>query len=337
MIEKELVGITSEYFKLNDKCRRCDKINVEILSGGLINCNIKVFNPHDSYKPVVLTIYKENPLIRIEQQRKVFSLAENIPNVPVQKLYNTSVNKEGVGIVEKEYIEGSTVAHFVENGDLSEAKWSNIMYQLGYVLANIHSVPARQVGRFVDNNKQTLNWKDFFMQRFDNRIAKLDKKDPSLQFGKTSIRSVQDMIPYLVDISNKTAPLLGEVDNPALLHHDFHFLNIIMTDEPQVRGILDWENLTGGDPEFDLAFFETQLFLNRQYIPNINRVHEHLIESYVNKVGHWPKSQKRSLYMLDCALSYFEAITNIPAEKITGQVNLYAEGQAEIIRKICQK
>jgi hypothetical protein len=46
----------------------------------------------------------------------------------------------------------------------------------------------------------------------------------------------------------------GEFE-PALMHGDYHMLNVLMTfgDTPQVTAMVDWETATIGDPMLDLA------------------------------------------------------------------------------------
>lgn len=338
MINKEIINAAAQNIHNQIICRNCAYSEIEVLSGGLINCNIKICSPSNNCKPVVITAYGNNHETKVTQQEKALMMAEKIPNVPVQLLRNsTTIRDANLGLVEKDYIEGNTIAYYIENTNLSESKWSTVMNQLGYILGNIHSIPTQNIGSLSRQNYPSrITWKDFFMQRFNDRIINIANISSSIQFGDTSMKQVKDMIPKLIEYADRVSPSLDNTINPVLIHHDFHFLNIIMTEEPQVRAILDWENITGGDSEFDIAFFNTQLYLNRKRLPEINRIQKHFIQGYIKKLGYWPNSSKMSLYMTDCALSYFEAISTIPSGHISDQVNLYAKGQAEIIQEVCQ-
>jgi len=336
MANRELRKTASEYFTESSSLHAHGSYDIKILSGGLVNCTFKVNNTESDRGPIVLSIYRNDQWLRVEQQKRVSTETERIPNIPMQRLLSTSITQSGIGIAEREFIKGDTIAHFIENGNLPEAGLSTIMQELGYILANIHSVPAKLIGRVADQNNNTTSWRDFFMHRFGRRVANIMEIRPDIKIGGIKIQQVQDMMPRVVEVSNEISPLLSDVGRPFLLHHDFHFLNIIMTDKPlRVQGVLDWENLTGGDPEFDLAFLETQLYLNRKFLPKLEHIKKHLVEGYANKSGYWPQTPKRPLYMLDCALSYFEAVSKLSSDKTTDQIKLYAKGHAENIKELC--
>jgi aminoglycoside phosphotransferase (APT) family kinase protein len=81
-------------------------------------------------------------------------------------------------------------------------------------------------------------------------------------FGEMHRRLHHVSVPEVVPASGWWGvPATGVPDGTALLHLDYHPLNVLV-DERTVTGIIDWTNARRGDPALDLARTHTLLTIN---------------------------------------------------------------------------
>ncbi len=134
-------------------------------------------------------------------------------------------------------------------GNLTPQQQNHVAEQAGEYLAHIHSFTFERFGklRFVqDNGKDFATWFNYvedFVLRFMNWGQELGIVDAVLQT-------------HLLTVLEKHKPLLDTMTQGALVHHDYHFENILQQDG-EITGIIDFEWALSGDPALDFHILET--------------------------------------------------------------------------------
>lgn len=323
----------------SETCQNCDKRIFLPLTGGIINMVFQVCNPSGECHSSVLTFYPEDNLDRYNNLLIIMRLIETLKSVPLQHLEYANVyrvNELSCGVILKDFIPGRTVAKALEEKILTCDTFEKIIKQLGLALKNIHSLPAPHFGSLHSENGNNVTWDTFFLDRYEARLENILSANPKTTIGEVSIHMVQLLIPKMRELSNRYGKTLKNAKKPFVLHHDLHFLNIIINDKTDIGAILDWENATGGDPLFDLTFLEAQFFLSRHILPNGFNSFSDFASAYKSSLPYVENIQERRiLYLIDCALSYFEALRFIDKQDVSDQIALYAKNHFTILSEIC--
>ena len=133
--------------------------------------------------------------------------------------------------------------------ELTPAQQTHVATQAGEYLARMHTFTFERFGklRFVpDSGKDFRTWYGYvedFMLRFI-------KWGQELGIIDTALRA------RLTGVLRKHKPLLDEVKQGALVHHDYHFENILQQ-AGEITGIIDFEWALSGDPALDFHITET--------------------------------------------------------------------------------
>jgi Ser/Thr protein kinase RdoA (MazF antagonist) len=81
-----------------------------------------------------------------------------------------------------------------------------------------------------------------------------------------------------------TVPAVPDQSRHQLLHLDLHFLNVLVGDDDQVTGVLDWANTAAGDPTLDRARTWTILRLDPA-VRSLPAGVAALVEGWVEEAG----------------------------------------------------
>lgn len=321
----------------------------ELLSGGIVNYNLKVYLAPES-RPAVLSIYFTEGEERIDRELFTRSLIENT-SLPIQKVIRYGIgnirnNKDSYYLL-KEYKEGKTLVETFQdilNDTSKEINIQSLLLNLGKNLNLISSIKLPKFGKIegkgIISPTENCNWKEYYLYRLNRRINNLEKLDPEKQVGDYQLKTILSLIPKLSKYVKMHSEVLDSVTEPRFVHNDFHFLNIIAFEnesEWKISGILDLESATAGDPEFDLISIESQLNLTPEFRKLFMANIEHFRLGYGNVVSN-EYLQKRGLYHLTWSLSYFEAIMQMDTSihPITEQIKLYMNRHYQVLKDISE-
>lgn len=160
-------------------------------------------------------------------------------NILKSKPINTCINVPNVyfedkekGIMLMEQVEGVTLDKYY----LASPEDMGIAFRkFGVTLAHIHSIDINTVRDFItDNDLKQKDYISFYIESLKNRVKKFED-------------------PTYINILENIAKMFKVVTFTEVLNHgDYHFWNIIITDESTLY-ILDWEKALIGDHRYDIA------------------------------------------------------------------------------------
>lgn len=227
--------------------------NLRVLSGGLINTNIKV-DFEANYKPVVIRVYRNGAQV-CRKELAIHDLLSPTIRVP-RVLY---VAPEGIedspAFMINEYVIGATFQELKRTKDLEAIQQAS--YSVGVTLASIGGFKFEKPGRLdVEGLGTALAVGQKFIEGPD-QIARLT--DMFLASANCERRAgpklSQRLHDYLWSWSSRI-PNLEEA--PCLVHNDFGNRNILVRQENGkwvVAAILDWELALSGSPLLDVGHF----------------------------------------------------------------------------------
>lgn len=223
---------------------------IEILSGGLINTNIKIeFGSSDS--PVVLRLYRGDAEVCLKETAVLRLVGST---VPVPKVIHVEPN----GIAGSrpfsilEFVNGITFQELRRTNDLEAIQQAAA--SAGETLARIGKFQFPSPGRLQVENDLTVG--PPYMNGPDPIPRLLDSFLESAQLQKRTDASLQQQVH---DYIWSWADRLREFDNDSqLVHCDFGNRNILVdcvNGRWQVVAVLDWEFALSGSPLLDIGHF----------------------------------------------------------------------------------
>ena len=262
------------------------------------------------------------------------------------RIYKTGLLKsdsgEEHGFMVREYIPGITLNEALSRGPEDE-NIQQVLYQLGTALSAFHEVRLPTFGKITGNKivgSQSGMWSEYVLNQVFTRMKRISEYSADFVVGDYSAKNIQRHLPDLAVIITKDSQFLGRIVEPRLVHHDFHFLNIIVngTERLNLAAILDTENLTAGDPAIDLVSIESQLHIAASeyqdlFLKNVQYFHQGYFEH-----GQRPPyyDELRRLYHIDWSLSYFSAVFNMDKNNhpITSHVKTCMDRHYEVLSKL---
>ena len=246
---------------------------------------------------------KENVIVRIsrstnprfEAEEKAIRLAAQV-GVPTPKvLLIKGVNSKGENLTfcVEEKIEGEPLAEITDSLDKATIKL--LMNQAGNILSKIHSV---RIGGFGGLDMQTpyKKWSEYILRPCSNKQRIVEVAG--------SIGIDTRLIDKAIKSLRESSDLLDETQ-PQLLHGDYGAKHMLVNNK-KIVGIIDFENAKGGDPIFDLAWFN--------YFSGDSIFFEWIKDGYTNKkIFRKDFDTKMVLYKLHLSLTlldYYESEKN---------------------------
>ena len=227
--------------------------NLQVLSGGFINTNIKV-DFEANYKPVVIRLYRNGSDV-CRKELAIHDLLSRTIRVPRALHAEPDGIEDSPAFLIYEYVIGSTFQELKRTKDLTAIQQAS--HSAGATLAAIGAFKFERPGRLeVANDAGGLAVGPKFIDGPD-QIARL--MDTFLVSANCERRAGPKLIQRLHDYAwswSSRMPDLEEV--PCLVHNDFGNRNILVRQENGkwvVAAILDWEFAFSGSPLLDLGHF----------------------------------------------------------------------------------
>lgn len=183
-------------------------------------------------KPLILKICtRPNDFFRELYYLKIFS-----DKLPVPKIIQTVQPQEGIyGAILMECLSGS----ILKTTDVT----NEIAYEIGTVLARIHSNGAVGYGDLTQPHNLTLDPRVYFSMKFYEGLDECKDHLPQELIEKC--RAYYEKNIYLLDLA----------DGPCIVHRDFRPGNIIVY-EGKLQGVIDWSSGRAGFAQEDFCLLE---------------------------------------------------------------------------------
>ena len=225
--------------------------NVEPLTGGLINTNLKI-QFASKHSPVVLRIYRDGP-DTCRKEAAVYNLVKS--EVPVARIIHAEPNglngSDAFAVLE--FVAGVAFQQLKRSEDEKAIK--EAVLSIGETLAAIGKFKFPSSGRLVVEKDQLRVGEEFIAG--PNPIPRL--MDRFLDSPKCQQRAGAELIGKLHKFAWSWVDRLPDLDTqPCLVHSDFGNRNILVNEvsgQWKVVAVLDWEFSFSGSPLLDVGHF----------------------------------------------------------------------------------
>ena len=219
----------------------------ELLTGGLINTNLKIyFESH--FNPVVLRLYRDGAPA-CDKEVAIHNLIHR--HVTVPEILHAESTEPAFAVVE--YIEGLTFQHLKRTNNLNAIQQASA--SIGKTLAAIGRFRFPAPGALLAS-EASLVVGNKFIEGPDPIPRILDRFLSSNTFQQ---RAGSKLVDQLHDFIWSYAPILPSLESDcSLVHNDFGNRNILVSEVNgvwAVAAILDWELAFSGSPLLDVGHF----------------------------------------------------------------------------------
>ena len=271
--------------------------HTELLPGGLINTNVKIYFESD-FNPVVLRLYRDGAAA-CEKEIAVHDLISR--DIPVPEILHAESTPAFAFV---EYIEGITFQQLKRTNNLNAIRQASA--SIGKTLAAIGRFRFPAPGALLTNEK--------FIEGPDPIPRVLDRFLASDTFQRRAGAKLVDQLHNFIWSYASILPSL-ETDC-SLVHNDFGNRNILVREVNgvwTVAAILDWELAFSGSPLLDVGnFLRYELDATPLREPYFSR-------AFVEHGGHLPDNWKPVVKLIDLTgivecLSHDELPSDVEAE-----------------------
>jgi len=258
----------------------------ELLPGGLINTNLKIYFESD-FDPVVLRLYRDGAAA-CEKEIAVHNLIHQ--HVPIPEiLYAESKGSPAFAFVE--YVEGLTFQQLKRTNNLKAIQQAST--SIGKTLAAIGRFRFPAPGRLLAS-EASLVVGSKFIEGPDPIPRILDRFLASNTFQR---RAGAKLVDQLHDFIWSCAQILPSLQTDcSLVHNDFGNRNILVSEVNgvwTVAAVLDWEMAFSGSPLLDVGnFLRYELDAAPLREPYFSR-------AFVEHGGHLPDNWKLVVKLID--------------------------------------
>jgi fructokinase len=224
--------------------------DLQVLSGGLINTNIKII--FESFEPVVLRLYRNDPAV-CRKEIAIHNLLNQAVAVPQILHAEPSGLDDSPPFAILEFVEAITFQELKRAGDLTAIQQASA--SIGKTLASIGRFQFQKSGRLqAENGDLTIG--EPFIEGSDPIPRMLDSfLSSSVCQSRLGIKLADRVHRF----GWERAALLPNLDEyPALVHSDFGSRNILvrqLNGSWNVGAVLDWEFAFSGSPLLDVGHF----------------------------------------------------------------------------------
>ena len=226
------------------------------LTGGIFSkvYSIELVNP-EQY--LILKIRGSERSLLKEKKILDFLTSQNLPNLSIPKiLYSGYVRKK---FIKKFYLIMSNL-----NGEnlnsridkMTDLQKINIAKDLGYFLGELHKIKSFTSGEIIDITKlkgSNNSWKEYLFLILNKYLNKEMEKD------KNKRLYTDNEIMLIRKAFQMKTNLFENIKLNSFLHNDLWEENIIIDSDKKIIGIIDFESVILGDPEFELALVEESI------------------------------------------------------------------------------
>ena len=257
----------------------------ELLTGGLINTNLKIYFESD-FNPVVLRLYRDGAAA-CDKEVAVHNLIRR--HVPIPEILHAESAEPAFAFVE--YIEGLTFQQLKRTNNLKAIQQAST--SIGKTLAAIGTFRFPAPGALLAS-EASLVVGNRFIEGPDPIPRILDRFLASNTFQQ---RAGSKLVDQLHDFIWSYAPILPSLETDcSLVHNDFGNRNILVSEVNGVWGvaaILDWELAFSGSPLLDVGnFLRYELDATPLREPYFSR-------AFVEHGGHLPDNWKLIVKLID--------------------------------------
>jgi aminoglycoside phosphotransferase (APT) family kinase protein len=226
--------------------------NLEVLSGGFINTNIKVEFAH--YEPVVIRLYRNGAEV-CRKELALHDLLSRTIRVPRILHVESDGIEDSPPFLISEFVSGSTFQQLKRTNDLKAIQQAS--YSVGATLAAVGRFKFEKPGRLeVEEHAPALTVGEKFIEGPD-QIARL--MDTFLASANCERRAGAKLMQRLHDYAWSWSSRMPDLEeSPCLVHGDFGNRNILVHHENckwVVGAVLDWEFAFSGSPLIDVGHF----------------------------------------------------------------------------------
>lgn len=277
----------------------------ELLTGGLINTNLKIHFESD-FKPVVLRLYRDGAAA-CDKEVAIHNLIHR--HVPVPEILHAESKEPAFAVVE--YIEGLTFQQLKRTNNLSAIQQASA--SIGKTLAAIGRFRFPAPGALLAS-EASLVVGNKFIEGPDPIPRILDRFLASNTFQQ---RAGSKLVDQLHEFIWSYAPMLPSLETDcSLVHNDFGNRNILVSEVNgvwAVAAILDWEMAFSGSPLLDVGhFLRYELDAAPLREPYFSR-------AFVEHGGHLPDNWRSVVKLIDLTglvecLTHDELPSDVEAE-----------------------
>ena len=284
---------------------------LQVLSGGLINTNIRVDFETD-YKPVVIRFYRDGAAVC----RKELAIHDLLSRtIPVPRVLHAEPDgvEDSPAFLINEYVNAFTFQELTRIKDLKAIQQAS--YSVGATLAAIGGFKFEKPGRLeVKEGAISLMVGPKFTEGPDPVAHLIDK---SLVSANCERRAGPKLIQRLHDYAWSWSSRIPDLEeSPCLVHNDFGNRNILIRQENGkcvVAAVLDWELAFSGSPLLDVGHF---LRYERSSAPLRE---PYFSQGFVEQGGHLPDNWREIARVVDLSglvecLSHDELPTDVEIE-----------------------
>jgi hypothetical protein len=227
--------------------------NLQVLSGGLINTNIRV-DFEANYTPVVIRLYRNGAEV-CRKELAIHDLLSRTIRVPRALHAEPDGIEDSPAFSINEYVNALTFQELKRTKDLNAIQQAS--YSVGATLAAIGGFKFEKPGRLeVKANAAALVVGPKYIEGPDP-IARL--MDTFLASANCERRAGPKLIQRLHDYGSSWSSQIPDLEKaPCLVHNDFGNRNILVRHENGkcvVAAVLDWELAFSGSPLLDVGHF----------------------------------------------------------------------------------
>lgn len=265
--------------------------NLQPLSGGLVNTNIKA-DFEAGHEPIVIRVYRDGAQA-CRKELAIHDLLSTTVRVP-RVLYAAPEGIDGSpAFLINEFVVGSTFRELRKSRDLRAIQHAS--YSVGATLASIARVEFEKPGRLeVEEHGGNLSVGEKFIEGPD-QIARL--MDRFLSSDNCKRRAGSKLIQRLHDFVWSWSTRIPDLEDKArLVHNDFGGRNILVREENgkwAVAAVLDWEFAFSGSPLLDVGHF---LRYERENLPLCE---PHFSRGFVEHGGQLPDGWRARARIID--------------------------------------
>ncbi len=272
--------------------------NVELLTGGLINTNLKV--EFDSgYGPIVLRIYRDGS----EVCRKEAAIHNLISaEIPVAKLiFASPATEDAPPYAIFEFVQGVTFQQLKRT--LHAKATAQAAYSIGATLAAIGRFKFSKPGKLLTSGQELIVGESYIDG--PNPIPRLI--DRFLETAICQIRVGLNLTDRIHKFAWSSAGMVPDLDEkPSLVHSDYGNRNILVAEAEgvwKVAAVLDWEFGFSGSALLDVGnFLRYERFDRPLREP-------HFSEAFVSHGGMLPENWRDIVRLIDLS-ALVESLTH---------------------------
>lgn len=174
-------------------------------------------------------------------------------NIPTAEIILTDLSRKIVPYDYQisRYVEGESLYMLSQQKSLS----SQYYFQLGQIIARLHSIQTKGYGAFTISSFQKKPLKGLYNHWRDYVICNIEKHIDYCKTNNIVDSNTQQKLQEIF-LSRK---YIADPTSPSLLHGDIANHNVLFH-KGKIAALIDWEDAISGDPIYDISFYGTGIY-----------------------------------------------------------------------------